>query len=236
MIILSLMVGCSDQGLKTIRDIGVAIGEGNSAPTNDEVIAGLREALSSGVTKGSNQASAVDGFFKNPLLFIPFPEEAMVVKNKALELGLTTQVENFERTLNRAAEEACKTAGSIFLEAIKGMSISDGFSILRGSENAATEYLREKTLVKLTSDFRPIIQQAVDKVELASYWQPLVTAYNTSTIFTGGQTVNPDLTGYVTDKATAGLFLLIAKEEKNIRDHPSARITDLLKKVFGYNG
>lgn len=232
-IIATLTAGCSEQGIKTLQDIGGVLGETSSPLTNAEVIAGLREALSQGTNKGTTSAAKPDGFFKNALLFIPFPPEAQAVKTKALALGLHSQVDKFELTLNRAAEEACKTAAPVFIEAIKEMTIQDGFDILKGPDNAATEYLKEKTTAKLMADFRPIIQKAVDKVELTSYWQPLITAYNTATILTGTQTVNPDLTGYVTEKATSGLFKLIAQEEKNIRQNPAARVTELLKKVFG---
>jgi len=229
------VTGCSEQSMKTLQEIGGALGETKPSLTNEEVIAGLREALSQGTNKGTALASKTDGFYKNVALFIPFPPEAQAVKSKALALGLSSQVDKFEQTLNRAAEEACKTAAPIFLGAIKEMTIQDGFSILRGADSAATNYLKEKTTAKLPAEFRPVIQQAVDKVQLTSYWQPLITAYNTATILTGSQTINPDLTGYVNEKATAGLFLLIEKEEKYIRQDPAGRVTELLKKVFGYS-
>lgn len=197
--------------------------------TNDEVIRGLKEALSVGTKNSTQSASKADGFYKNPLVFIPFPAEAEKVKNTVINLGMQKQVDDFVMTLNRAAEEAAKEAAPIFLEAIKGMSISDGFKILKGADNAATSYLQDKTTASLTEKFSPIIKKAIEKVEVTKYWNPLITTYNK---VPGVQKQNPDLDKYVTLKAMEGLFKLVAGEEKKIRTDPLARVSDLLKKVF----
>jgi len=215
------------------------IGDGTGATaapalTNDEVIAGLKEALTVGINKGSGLASAVDGFNKNPAIKLPFPPDAQKVKDKAIDLGLQNKVDAFELTLNRAAEEASKEAGPIFVQAIKDMSIGDGFAILKGEDNAATNYLRDKTTNKLVSAFSPKVKEAIDKVQLTKYWTPLTKAYNQANILTGGADVNTDLNAYVTERAIKGLFMLVEKEEKNIRKDPLARATDILKKVFSY--
>ena len=198
--------------------------------TNDEVIRGLREALNVGTKNSAASTSKVDGFYKNPLILIPFPAEAEKVKTTVVNLGMQKQVDQFVLTLNRAAEEASKEAAPVFLEAIKGMSISDGFKILKGENNAATKYLQDKTTPQLTDKFTPIIKRAIDKVEVTKYWNPLITTYNK---VPGVQKQNPNLEKYVTQKAMEGLFKLIAGEEKKIRTDPLAQITDLLKKVFG---
>jgi hypothetical protein len=220
---------CSDQQWKRVLEGA----QGPAGLSSTEVAAGLREALTIGANQAAGAASMRDGFFKNPALFIPFPEEAIKVKNTALTLGLGSQVTRFEETLNRAAEEASKQAAPILVNAITSMGINDAFAILRGDNNAATNYLRTTTEAALLDAFRPRVQDAVDAVELTKYWQPLASAYNTATTFTGGQSVNPDLTGYVTEKALNGLFVLVAQEEAHIRENPAARVTDLLKKVFG---
>jgi hypothetical protein len=227
-----ILVGCEQ--LNNIEGLGGIVTEPSSPGlTNTEVIAGLREALSLGAREAADLASATDGFYKNDLLYIAFPAEAIKVKEKAIDLGLGSQVEKFELTLNRAAEEAAKEAAPIFLEAIKGMTVQDGFAILNGHETAATEYLQEKTNSELRNRFSPVVSDAIDKVELTSYWEPLVTAYNTASIFTGKEEVNTDLKSYVTEKAIEGLFVHIAREEKEIRENPQARVTDLLRRVFG---
>ena len=151
------------------------------------------------------------------------------------ELGpeeMQNKVDEFELTLNRAAEAASKEAKPIFVDAIKQMTIGDGFAILKGSDTAATAYLREKTTASLKQAFSPKVQTAIESVKLTNYWEPLTKVYNTSTLLTGKDEVNTDLNAYVTDKAVNGLFYLIAQKETEIRKDPVARTTDLLKKVF----
>jgi hypothetical protein len=207
-----------------------ASGTGGTSLTNGEAVNGLKEALKQGANKAGTSASAVDGFYKNPAIFIPFPPEAQKVKEKCIQLGMQSQVTKFEETLNRAAEESAKTAAPVFVNAISGMTLGDGLGILRGSDTAATNYLRTKCTDSLKVKFRPIVANATKKVELTKYWNPLATAYNKIPMVTP---VNPDLDGYVCDRAIHGLFKLIGDEEKNIRTNPLARGTDLLKKVFG---
>lgn len=198
--------------------------------TNEEVIRGLREALSLGSGNAADMASKADGFFRNPRLKIPFPPDAQKVKETAEKLGLQTQVDKFVMTLNRAAEEAAKEAAPIFLDAIKGLTIKDGFEILNGPNDAATSYLKSKTSSRLKSKFAPIVGHAIEKVQVTKYWKPLASKYNA---VPGVKPVNPDLNAYVTEKAISGLFKLVANEERKIRADPAARATDLLKKVFG---
>jgi uncharacterized protein DUF4197 len=204
--------------------------KGKGSLSNDEVISGLKEALSIGSKNAANLASKVDGYYKNPRIKIPFPPDAQKVKDTAEKLGLQSQVEKFVTTLNRAAEEAAKQAAPIFLDAVKGLTIEDGFKILNGPNDAATSYLKSKTSAPLKTKFMPIVHSAVEKVQVTKYWKPLVSKYN---LVPGVTPVNPDLDAYVTDRAISGLFKLVASEEKKIRTNPTARVTDLLKKVFG---
>ena len=201
--------------------------------TNTEVIAGLREALNVGIDNSVKSTSVLDGFLKNTDIRLPFPPDAEKVKQKALDLGLDGQVEKFETTLNRAAEEASKEAAPIFIDAIKNMTVQDGFEILNGGNGAATKYLKEQTQDKLKAAFMPKVKDAISKVELTKYWNPLINKYNTAMTLTGGQKLNPDLDEFVTDKAIEGLFFMVEKEENKIRLDPVARITDLLSRVFG---
>lgn len=215
---------------KIKKTINTGTNPSSGALSNDEVIKGLKEALSVGTNNSSSSASKQDGYFKNPLLFIPFPPEAKVVKEKLTSIGMGSQVAKFELTLNRAAEEAAKKAAPIFLNAITSMSIGDGFTILKGADTAATHYLKDKTTQELHDQFKPTVIEAIQKVQLTKYWSPLASAYN---MIPGVQKQNPDLNEYVTQRAMAGLFTLIANEEKKIRKDPAAQVTDLLKKVFG---
>src|SRR5690606_10485882 len=121
----------------------------------------------------------------------------------------TRQVEEFEVTMNRAAEEAAKEALPVLRDAVTGMSVGDGFAILKGGDDAATAYLREKTIATLIERFRPIVANATRKVALTSYWTPLATSYNKAGFLTGNKAVDPDLDAYITGKAIDGLFTLI---------------------------
>lgn len=210
---------------------------GNTPPTkpqltNDEVIRGLKEALNVGIKNAVDSSSVLDGFLKNPAIRLPFPPDAIKVREKAISLGMQGQVDKFETTLNRAAEEAVKEAFPIFKNAILIMSIQDGFSILKGGNGAATTYLKDKTTDSLTVAFLPKVKNATSKVQLTSYWNPIITKYNAAVTLTGGEKINPDLDAYVTQLAIQGLFKLVEKEENKIRKDPGARVTDLLMKVF----
>ena len=198
--------------------------------TNDEVISGLKEALSVGIKNSVSLTSVTDGFLGNVEIRLPFPPDAIKVKEKALNLGLSGQVEKFETTLNRAAEEATKEAMTIFIDAIKNMSVQDGFAILKGGNGAATKFLKDQTISKLVIAFTPKVKEATSRVKLTEYWNPIITKYNAITM---GEDLNPDLDAYITQKAIEGLFIMVAKEEDKIRLDPAARVSDLLSKVFG---
>ena len=197
--------------------------------TVSEVSKGLVEALIQGSEKSVKLASAKGGFNSNTLIRIPFPEDAKKMKATLLKVGMTNQIKQFEKSINSAAELASKKALDIFISAIRSMSINDAFSILNGNNNAATQYLKKQTFNDLRTEFKPVINTAVAKVEVTKYWNLLVKRYNALPF---AKTVNPDLEEYVTTKTIEGLFVLIAKEEQNIRRNPKARASDLLQKVF----
>ena len=203
------------------------------ALSNGEVVSGLKEALQIGIKNSVNLTSVTDGFFKNSAIKLPFPEDAIKVKQKAIDLGMGSQVEKFELTLNRAAEDATKAALPIFADEITNMTIQDGFKILNGGDGAATKYLRDNTTAKLTAAFAPKVAESINKVKLTEYWNPIITKYNSVMAITGGQKMNPDLNAYVTERAITGLFKLVEQEENKIRKDPMARVTDILVKVFG---
>jgi hypothetical protein len=204
----------------------------NQVINSNDVAKGLIEALQVGAQKSTAKASAVDGFYKNADIFIPFPKDAAIVKTALEKSGMKKQVVEFELSLNRAAEEASKKALPIMVEAIKGITFTDAMSILKGSKDAATVYLKDKTSSKLQDTFRPIVKEAIAKVKVTKYWEKVANSYNKVNFLSKGKKINPDLESYITDKAIEGLFKLIAKEEEQIRDNPAARTTDLLKKIF----
>jgi hypothetical protein len=197
--------------------------------TTEQVGEGLKEALTKGVSKGSDLVSQVDGYFNNAEIKIPFPPEAKRVEEKLRQMGLGSQVDKFVLALNRGAEDAAKEAKPIFVSAIKQMTIQDAWGILRGEQNAATQYLKRTTTAQLTEKFKPVIQNSLNKVNATKYYSDLVNTYNKIPMV---QKANPNLDDYAIEKAIDGLFVMVAKEEKNIRENPGARTSDLLKKVF----
>ena len=202
--------------------------KGESLST-EEVAAGLKEALTNGASKGSDLVSQVDGYFKNAEIKIPFPPEVQKVETKLRQMGMGDQVDKFVLALNRGAEDAAKEAKPIFVTAIKQMTIQDAWSILKGEDDSATQYLKRTTTSQLTEKFKPVIQKSLEKTNATKYYKDLVTTYNKIPLV---QKVNPNLDDYATEKAISGLFVMVAKEEKSIRDNPTARTTELLKKVF----
>ena len=204
----------------------------NKIPTQvseKEVASGLKQALEKGIEKGTQVASAPNGFFGNPLIKIPFPEDVQQVETRLRQAGLNRQVDEFILTLNRAAEDAAKEALPIFKEAILQMSVQDAFGILKGENDAATSYLKRTTSASLEAKFEPVINAALDKVNATKYYEDLVNTYNKIPFV---KKVESDLTEYATQKALDGLFTLVAQEELNIRENPGARSTELLRKVF----
>ena len=226
-----LFSGC-ESTQQILKDLGQTTGTGtgsNTGLSNGDIIAGLKEALSVGAQRSSSQLSSMDGFFKNAAIKILLPQEAQKVEKTMRDLGMGNLVDKAILSLNRAAEDAATSAAPIFINAIKGITITDALGILRGSDTAATSYLRGKTTVALTNAFRPVIDKSLAKVNATKYWSDVFTAYNQF----AAKKINPDLAGYVTEKALGGIFYQVGLEEKAIRKDPVARTTEILKKVFG---
>ncbi|MEX2641198.1 MAG: DUF4197 domain-containing protein [Balneolales bacterium] len=229
-LVLSLMLSFLwTAGCEPVREL-IETGSGGAKLTEDEVIAGLRQALEVGAESAGDQASEEGGFYDNPRLFIPFPEDMDRVEETLRGLGLNTLVDNFIEQLNRSAEQAAADAAPIFLNAIGRITIQDGLDILQGPDHAATRYLQRQTSTELAAAFRPVIEQAMEATLATRYWENIATRYNQIPL---AANVETDLTGYTTNRAIDGLFVLIEEAEREIRNNPAARGTDLLRRVFG---
>lgn len=225
-----MIAGCSSAQIsKTLGDVDKMLNK-DKPLTTAEVAEGLKEALVKGVSTGSDLVSKVDGYFKNPEIKIPFPPDVKRVEDRLRQIGLGDQVDKFILTLNRGAEDAAKEAKPIFIAAIRSMSIEDAWGILRGDDDAATQYLKRTTSAQLKEKFMPVIHNSLEKTNATKYYGDIVNTYNKIPFV---DKVNPDLDDYATQKAIDGLFVMIAKEEKDIRKDPLARTTELLKRVFG---
>ena len=197
--------------------------------SEDDVVKGLKEALIVGSRNSVANASSEGGFNNNLLIKIPFPEQAKEIKKVLGKAGMGPQLNKFENTLNEAAEDAAHFAKEIFIDAVTAMTINDAISILKGADNAATNYLRHETSEELYIKFKPIVKNSIEKVNLLKYWNVIAERYNAIRLV---KQVNTDLADYVTMQAIDGLFILIAQEEKDIRNNPRARVSKTLQKVF----
>ena len=193
-----------------------------------EIVSGLKEALSRGSQKSSAKLSMTDGFFKDAAVKILLPKEAQSVEEKMRAVGMGKLIDNAVLSMNRAAEDASKQAAPIFLAAIQKMTIEDALNILKGSDTAATSYLRIATTPRLVAAFKPIVEESLKKVKATKYWNDVFKTYNRFT----DKPVDTDINSYVTTQALNGLFYYVAQEEVNIRENPAARVNDILKKVF----
>ncbi len=201
------------------------------AVTEAEAGQGIKEALSQGIANAVLQLNKEDGFFKDAFYKILLPPEAKKVENTLRELGMGKIVDKAILQINRGAEDAAGYAKPIFIDAIKNMTLQDAIGLVKNGDTSATHFFMEKTTAKLTTAFLPVIKSSLNKTEATKYYGDIVNTYNSFP--TTLKKINPDLAGYVTERATNALFDLISKEEKNIRQNPLARTTDILKKVFG---
>ncbi|MCG6188924.1 DUF4197 domain-containing protein [Maribellus maritimus] len=212
--------------------------------TRTEIVAGLKEALVVGTNKSVDILGVTDGYYKDEMAKILLPPEAgMIVDNVSKIPGGQKLVEDVLLRINRAAEDAVSEAKPIFVNSIKSMTITDAIGILRGADNAATHYLHNTTYNQLFALYRPKIKASVDKklvgnVSTGQSWDLLTGKWNevaNSMVgkVAGFKPVEIDLDEYLTQKALDGLFLKIENQEKLIREDPAARVTDILKRVFG---
>jgi hypothetical protein len=213
-----------------LKDAKRLLNSKNKGLTEKDAANGIKEALVNGTGESVKLVSVLNGYWGNPEIKIPFPSEAKEMESKLRAMGMGKKVDEFNESMNRAAEKAASEAKPIFITAIKDMTVRDAINIVKGADNAATMYLKNTTSPELIDKFQPIIKTSLDNVNATRYWSDLITIYNKIPMV---KKMNPNLTQYVTQKAIDGLFIMIAKEELKIRKDPMARTSELLKKVFG---
>ncbi len=198
--------------------------------SDDKVVSGLKEALEVGSGNAVSLTGKSDGYFKNEAIKILMPEKLKTVEKGLRAVGLGSQVDDFVLSMNRAAENAAPQAKGIFGDAIKQMSFADARKILGGNETAATDYFREKTSGKLTTAFRPEVEKSMQEADVTKKYEALIDRYKSIPF---AKSASFDVDGYVVDKALGGLFHVLGEQESKIRKDPAARVTGLLKEVFG---
>jgi hypothetical protein len=229
-LLLIAIISIQQADAQFLKNAKKLINSKNNGLTEKDAADGIKEALVNGTGESVKQVSVLNGYWGNPEIKIPFPAEAKEMESKLRAIGMGKKVDEFNESMNRAAEKAANEAKPIFIAAIKGMTVRDAVNIVRGADNAATIYLKNTTSPELVLKFQPIIKTSLENVNATKYWGDLITIYNKIPFV---KKVNPDLTDYVTRKAIDGLFIMIAKEELRIRKDPVARTSELLKKVFG---
>jgi len=228
-------------GILLLSQVSAVIAQNNTANTlqsvinktvlsNSDISKGLKEALTIGVNKATQKLSAVDGFYKDPLVKISMPPEAELVSTNLNKIGLAYLVDSVVVSMNRAAENACVQVAPVFLGAIKQISFQEAVGILKGSDNAATEYLKTKSSDSLKILIEPIIENSLKQTKTVELWNTVFKAYNKLPFV---QKVNPNLSQYVTEKTMQAVFSKIALEEKTIRTNSAAQTSSILKSVFG---
>jgi|WetSurMetagenome_2_1015567.scaffolds.fasta_scaffold04761_3 hypothetical protein len=216
-----------------LKQVEKNLGGSSSELSQEKIGKGLREALKIGAENAVKKVSVVNGYLENPEIKIPLPEKVKKIEDLLRTIGLGPQVDSFSESMNHAAEKAAPAAKDLFWEAVKGITFNDARKILKGRDNEATLYLKDKTAAKLLETFKPLVHQAMGSVGVTKQYQDLET--KVKNIPFAGTSLNVDLDQYVSEKALNGLFIMLEKEEQKIRKDPAARVTELLKDVFGSN-
>lgn len=223
--------GFFDKVMDGLGSLGVeAPGGAGTGLSEEKIIAGLKEALEVGAGNAVNLTGATNGFLQNEAIKILMPDQLQKVDQALRLVGYGPQLDEFVVSMNRGAEQATALAKPIFVDAIKDMSIDDAKGILNGGDTSATEYFQGKTTEKLSEMFRPKVEAALNQVGVTKQYRELIGKYD-SLPFVNSVAFDPDQ--YVVDNSLKGLFHVVAEEEKKIRTNPAARVTDLLKDVFG---
>jgi hypothetical protein len=227
--IVVLFLGLQLVGCAELQKVANQIASKSNPLSQTQIGDGLRQALDNGIQYQVSKLTAVDGFYKNELVKVLLPKELQAVDKGLRKLGLGSLADEGIKVLNRAAEDAVKTATPIFVKAVKEITFSDAKNILLGEQNAATSYLQGKTNLALYNQFNPVIKNSFEKVGADKIWSNLINRYNSIPFV---KKVNTDLTDYVTKQTLNGVFVMIAIEEKGIREKVGLRNTVLLQKVF----
>jgi hypothetical protein len=230
--VLWMPYGISQAGYQDLLKSATKTLEGGQGLSDGEIVSGLKEALQVGTQNAVGLVSKMDGYYKNPHIKIPLPGSVQKVEGLLRAAGFGQKVDDFELSMNRAAEHAAPQAESIFWDAVKKMSFTDARKILNGPDNAATLYFKDKTSNQLSGIFKPIVHQSMSTVGVTEAYQNLEQGMKAVPF---GSSLGGDLDQYVTNKSLDGLFFMLAEEEKKIRQDPAARVTDLLRKVFAGN-
>ncbi len=215
---------------KFLKGLGGAVGGSGSDISDARIGSGLQEALKVGTENAVLQTGSADGFLKNQAIKILMPRPLQNIEQPLRLVGYGPQIDEFVVSMNRAAEKSVPFAKEIFWDAIGQMTFEDARKILNGNDTAATDYFKSRTSKKLHAAFRPTVENVMSDVGLKRQYNDLIGRYKSVPF---AQSITFDIDQYVTEKTTDGVFFVVGQEEKKIRTNPAARVSDLLKDVFG---
>ena len=213
-------------------DLNRVLGDSAEQNNEDRIAAGLREALRVGAERTVEQTGREDGYLGDSRIRIPLPDQFQSAASQLRRVGLDSQVDELERSMNRAAESAAREAAPVFASVIRNMRPSDVYALLEGDDDAATRFLRDQSETELRERYEPIVRDNMEQAGVYRLYQPLQESFNRLPML---PSLDVDLDRYVTDRALDGLFTVLAQEESRIREDPAARTTELLRDVFGRN-
>ena len=230
----SLLNACAGSGV-SVGDVAGALGAASASGdaaglSSEDIVSGLKEALTKGSTAVVSQLGQPNGFSDDPIAHIPLPESLDKAASFARKVGLGSQFDALEARLNEAAEEATPKAQALFVNAVRNMSFDDARGILAGEDDAATQFFREETGDNLSAEMQPIVDSALAQVGAVSTFNSIADRISKVPL---APSFDADLTGYVTEKAKDGIFHYLAEEEKAIRENPLERTSAILQRVFG---
>lgn len=226
------LLGCKDVDLQQVASAieqYQQLEQGQGVLDRQTVVAGLKQALEVGTNNSVTKTSKTGGFSNDPVIKILVPEQMSKLAKNMRRYGFGEHVDRFEAQMNRSAELASVEAKSLFIDSISNMSIGDAWAILKGPENAATQYFRQNTESKLRQRFKPVISNSMAKVGFYSDYRKLLETYQSLPLV---EKPNLDIEHYILQKTLDGLFFKVEEEEIKIRRNPAARVTELLQKVF----
>jgi hypothetical protein len=232
LLLLLALASATAQTKKKTNPLGKIFGTTESL-SEDKIILGLKEALNISTGNAVTGVGRLDGFFKDAIIKILMPKQLQTIEKGLRTVGQGRRVDEFVLSMNRAAEKAAPQAKAIFIGAIKEMTFDDARKILTGGDTAATTFFKDKTTDRLSGAFRPIIEKAMNEVGATRQYKDLIGRYQNLPF---AQNYTVDIDEYVTGKAIDGLFYYVGEEEKKIRKNPAARVTQILKDVFGKAG
>lgn len=206
-----------------------AFAAGTEALSQKDTVGGLKLALTQGARTAVDRLGVTDGFLGNPKVKIPLPGALQKVEGVMRTMGMSKHPDNLIVAMNRAAEKATAEAAPLIVEAVENMPMEDAGKILAAGDDAATQYFRSTMSEELMQKFLPVVKEATSQVGLMKKYNDFARKGVKLGLV---DEKDAQIENYVTQKTMDGLFLIMAEEERAIRNDPGSQADALLQKVF----